>query len=219
MGDRVARLDRYEPDLGPMLCADLGDATPPEAMADPDRGITTGDLLLPASRDRLLQWMRATRTGAHRLRAAPAGTPARRQQGRHRTRRGNHQQVQGHRDHLPARQGPDRDRRPPSQSRVHTPDRVPARGRAHRSRAARRALGCGLEGRPARLQRRPRRAQCAPCQIPRLPAPREGPISSVLELSRRRGPGLTHAGSRTCVLEPRARRRWRAGSSDESELR
>jgi beta-lactamase class A len=113
MGDRVGRLERYEPDLGPMLCADLGDATPPEAMADLVRGITTGDLLLPASRDRLLQWMRATRTGAHRLRAAPAGTPARRQQGRHRTRRGNHQQVQGHRDHLPARQGPDRDRRPP----------------------------------------------------------------------------------------------------------
>lgn len=69
MGDRVTRLDRFEPDLGLVLSADLRDTTSPEAMAELVRRITTGDLLLPASRDRLLQWMRATRTGAHRLRA------------------------------------------------------------------------------------------------------------------------------------------------------
>lgn len=73
MGDTVTRLDRYEPDLGLVLSADLRDTTTPRAMAELVRRITTGELLKPASRALLLDWMVATQTGVHRLRA---GTPA-----------------------------------------------------------------------------------------------------------------------------------------------
>jgi beta-lactamase class A len=69
MGDSVTRLDRYEPDLGLVLSADLRDTTTPVAMAQLIQRITTGKLLRPDSRDQLLGWMRNTRTGAHRLRA------------------------------------------------------------------------------------------------------------------------------------------------------
>jgi beta-lactamase class A len=69
MGDSVTRLDRYEPDLGLVLSADLRDTTTPAAMAQLVRRITTGELLQRDSRDRLLGWMRNTRTGVHRLRA------------------------------------------------------------------------------------------------------------------------------------------------------
>jgi beta-lactamase class A len=73
MGDTVTRLDRYEPDLGLVLSADLRDTTSPLAMADLVRRITTGDLLQSSSRERLLQWMQNTDTGPNRLRA---GLPA-----------------------------------------------------------------------------------------------------------------------------------------------
>lgn len=73
MGDTVTRLDRYEPDLGLVLSADLRDTTSPLAMAQLVGRITTGDLLQRGSRDRLLQWMRNTNTGPNRLRA---GLPA-----------------------------------------------------------------------------------------------------------------------------------------------
>ena len=73
MGDTVTRLDRYEPDLGLVLSADLRDTTSPLAMAHLVRRITTGDLLQSGSRERLLQWMKNTDTGPNRLRA---GLPA-----------------------------------------------------------------------------------------------------------------------------------------------
>lgn len=69
MGDTVSRLDRYEPELGMVLSADERDTTSPLAMAQLLQRITTGDLLQPASRALLLDWMRQTRTGARRLRA------------------------------------------------------------------------------------------------------------------------------------------------------
>jgi beta-lactamase class A len=69
MGDPVTRLDRYEPDLGLVLSADLRDTTTPLAMAHLVRRITTGDLLQSSSRERLLQWMQNTDTGPNRLRA------------------------------------------------------------------------------------------------------------------------------------------------------
>lgn len=72
MGDAVTRLDRYEPDLGLVLSADLRDTTSPRAMAELVRRITTGELLQPTSRELLLGWMIDTQTGVHRLRA---GTP------------------------------------------------------------------------------------------------------------------------------------------------
>jgi len=73
MGDTVTRLDRYEPDLGLVLSADLRDTTSPLAMAHLVRRITTGDLLQSNSRGLLLQWMQNTDTGRNRLRA---GLPA-----------------------------------------------------------------------------------------------------------------------------------------------
>ena len=69
MGDPVSRLDRYEPELGLVLSADMRDTTTPQAMANLVRGITAGDLLKPESRDRLLGWMESTKTGSNRLRA------------------------------------------------------------------------------------------------------------------------------------------------------
>ena len=68
MGDPVSRLDRYEPVLGLVLSADMRDTTTPQAMANLVRDITTGDLLKPESRDRLLGWMENTKTGSKRLR-------------------------------------------------------------------------------------------------------------------------------------------------------
>jgi beta-lactamase class A len=73
MGDPVTRLDRYEPDLGLVLSADLRDTTSPLSMAQLVRRITTGDILQSGSRERLLRWMENTRTGSKRLRA---GLPA-----------------------------------------------------------------------------------------------------------------------------------------------
>jgi beta-lactamase class A len=73
MGDSVTRLDRYEPELGLVLSADLRDTTSPLAMAQLVARITTGDLLQAESRERLLLWMQNTATGPHRLRA---GLPA-----------------------------------------------------------------------------------------------------------------------------------------------
>ena len=73
MGDTVTRLDRYEPDLGLVLSADLRDTTSPLAMAHLVRRITTGDLLQSNSRGLLLPWMQITDTGRNRLRA---GLPA-----------------------------------------------------------------------------------------------------------------------------------------------
>ncbi len=74
MGDTKTRLDRYEPDLGLVLSADMRDTTTPMAMAQLVRRIATGDLLTPESRDRLVGWMVNTQTGAHRLRAGvPTG--------------------------------------------------------------------------------------------------------------------------------------------------
>lgn len=69
MGDAVTRLDRYEPDLGLVLSGDLRDTTTPRAMAQLVRRITTGSVLQPDSRQRLLKWMENTSTGTRRLRA------------------------------------------------------------------------------------------------------------------------------------------------------
>jgi beta-lactamase class A len=73
MGDTVTRLDRYEPDLGMVLSADVRDTTSPLAYAQLVSRITTGTILQRGSQERLLRWMQNTNTGAYRLRA---GLPA-----------------------------------------------------------------------------------------------------------------------------------------------
>ena len=72
-GDKVTRLDRYEPDMNLGLSADLRDTTTPLAMAQTASRFLTGNLLNAESRAMLLKWMVETRTGTKRIRA---GLPA-----------------------------------------------------------------------------------------------------------------------------------------------
>lgn len=67
-GDRVTRLDRDEPTLNDHRPDDPRDTTSPRAMVETMRVVLTGDVLAPASRERLLGWMRACTTGKERLR-------------------------------------------------------------------------------------------------------------------------------------------------------
>jgi beta-lactamase class A len=74
LGDPVTRLDRNEPALNLNQPGDLRDTTSPRSMAGLLRAVLCGDALSPASRERLLGWMRACETGRNRLRAGlPAG--------------------------------------------------------------------------------------------------------------------------------------------------
>ncbi len=68
-GDRTTRLDRIEPELNSNLPSDERDTTTPRAMGASMNRILCGDVLAPASRDRLLGWMQASPTGKDRLRA------------------------------------------------------------------------------------------------------------------------------------------------------
>lgn len=73
MGDRVSRLDRYEPELNRVPRGSLLDNTTPRAMARTVAGLVTGNVLGPAARTRLTGWMAEVETGKRRLRA---GFPA-----------------------------------------------------------------------------------------------------------------------------------------------
>lgn len=73
-GDNVTRLDRYEPELNTNIFGDERDTTTPRAMAETMKTILTDDWLSPASRNRLIHWLKSTTTGLNRLRAGlPAG--------------------------------------------------------------------------------------------------------------------------------------------------
>ena len=69
MGDRHTRLDRMEPALNVVPPGDERDTTTPRGMADTLAAVATGDLLKPASRELLIEWMVKTRTGDKRIRA------------------------------------------------------------------------------------------------------------------------------------------------------
>lgn len=73
LGDPATRLDRLEPALNANGPGDLRDTTTPRAMARTLAQVTTGSPLAPASRERLVAWMKACTTGRNRLRA---GLPA-----------------------------------------------------------------------------------------------------------------------------------------------
>lgn len=73
IGDETTRLDRNEPTLNENRPGDPRDTTTPAAMAKTIRHVLTGDVLKPASRELLLDWLRKCETGANRLRA---GLPA-----------------------------------------------------------------------------------------------------------------------------------------------
>ena len=68
IGDDATRADRYEPDAN--LYDPLLDTTTPRAMTQTLRRLLLGNVLKPASRRMLEDWMVATTTGENRLRAA-----------------------------------------------------------------------------------------------------------------------------------------------------
>lgn len=68
-GDSVTRLDRNEEALNSNEPGDPRDTTSPRAMVGLMRKVLCADALLPASRERLLGWLRACETGKNRLRA------------------------------------------------------------------------------------------------------------------------------------------------------
>jgi beta-lactamase class A len=69
IGDSVTRLDRTELSLNESLAGDPRDTTSPSAMAGDLRAVLLGNVLAPASRRQLTQWMQASITGLDRLRA------------------------------------------------------------------------------------------------------------------------------------------------------
>jgi beta-lactamase class A len=73
LGDSQTRLDRNEPSLNSNLPGDPRDTTTPRAMALDLQSVLTGTILSNSSRERLIGWLEACRTGADRLRA---GLPA-----------------------------------------------------------------------------------------------------------------------------------------------
>ena len=69
LGDTVTRLDRRETELNEAIPGDPRDTTTPAAMLDNLRRLLLGDLLSPASRGQLADWLSANTTGGSRLRA------------------------------------------------------------------------------------------------------------------------------------------------------
>jgi beta-lactamase class A len=67
--DHVTRLDRYEPEMNLVPMGEVRDTSTPRAMAFSLRHFLLGDGLSGASQERLIRWMRETRTGRRRIRA------------------------------------------------------------------------------------------------------------------------------------------------------
>jgi beta-lactamase class A len=68
-GDAVTRNDRYEPDMNRFAPGDPRDTTSPAAMAASLQRLVLGELLQPASRQQLADWLIDNETGDARLRA------------------------------------------------------------------------------------------------------------------------------------------------------
>ena len=74
LGDAGSRLDRMEPQMNFVPPGEERDTVIPEGIARSAAKITTGEVLSPASRARLIEWMERTETGKKRIRAGlPAG--------------------------------------------------------------------------------------------------------------------------------------------------
>lgn len=73
IGDGVTRLDRLEPHLNAAEPGDPRDSTTPNAMVDTLDTVLLGEVLSPASRRRLTDWLLANTTGGQRLRAGLSG--------------------------------------------------------------------------------------------------------------------------------------------------
>jgi beta-lactamase class A len=69
LGDDVTRLDRREPELNEARPGDPRDTTTPLAILDIVRKIVHGSVLSVASREQMIAWLVANKTGDRRLRA------------------------------------------------------------------------------------------------------------------------------------------------------
>ncbi|MFD0901310.1 class A beta-lactamase [Actinomadura sediminis] len=69
LGDDVSRADRWETDLNEWKPGERRDTTVPRTWAANLRALTVGDVLVPADRARLIEWMKANTTGDKRIRA------------------------------------------------------------------------------------------------------------------------------------------------------
>lgn len=69
IGDNVSRLDRWEVELNEAVSGDPRDTTSPVAMLKDLQRVLLGDVLSAASRQKLIDWMVANKTGDTRLRA------------------------------------------------------------------------------------------------------------------------------------------------------
>lgn len=69
IGDNVSRLDRWEVELNEARPGDPRDTTSPVAMLKSLQRVVLGDVLQTASRQQLVDWMVANKTGDTRLRA------------------------------------------------------------------------------------------------------------------------------------------------------
>lgn len=69
IGDNVSRLDRWEVALNEAVPGDPRDTTSPVAMLKSLQRVVIGDVLQAASRQKLVDWMVANKTGDTRLRA------------------------------------------------------------------------------------------------------------------------------------------------------
>ncbi|MEU9046046.1 MULTISPECIES: class A beta-lactamase [unclassified Kitasatospora] len=68
IGDRVTRLDRWEPELNTAEPDRITDTTSPHAIGRTYGRLALGRTLPPAKRDRLTAWLRANTTSTHRFR-------------------------------------------------------------------------------------------------------------------------------------------------------
>ena len=68
-GDTVTRLDRYEMEMNEVPLGEVRDTTSPKAFAQTMAKFLAAGLLSRPSRERLIQWMVDTETGAERIRA------------------------------------------------------------------------------------------------------------------------------------------------------
>ncbi len=74
LGDKVTRLDRFEPELNSAVPGDMRDTTTPLAVSETLQKLTLGPALTPASRAQLLQWMRDDKVANALLRSVlPTG--------------------------------------------------------------------------------------------------------------------------------------------------
>jgi beta-lactamase class A len=77
VGDESTRLDRWETELNTAFRGDPRDTTTPDGLAQGVRALLLEDALDAASRDRLLDWMRSSKTSDKRMRAGlPPGWTA-----------------------------------------------------------------------------------------------------------------------------------------------